>query len=170
MAYVLVQHLDPNQESALPELLGRATKIPVRHVTDGMPVEPDHVYVIPPNVDMSISQGILHLMTRSETRGHHMPIDRFLRSLAEDQGSNAIGVILSGTASDGTLGIAEIKGEGGIIFAQDERSAKFNDMPLNAIAAGCVDFVLPPEGIARELVRIGAHPYLTTSRPRRPLS
>src|SRR5438309_10759044 len=89
-----------------------------------------------------------------------MPIDRFLRSLAEDKGSNAIGVILSGTASDGTLGLAEIKGEGGITFAQDEKSAKYNGMPQSAIAGGCVDFVLPPEEIARELVRIRAHPYV----------
>jgi len=115
MAYVLVQHLDPTHESALTELLARATEMPVRQVTDAMPVEPNRVYVIPPNVDMVISQGILRLTPRTETRGHHMPIDRFLRSLAEDKGSNAIGVILSGTASDGTLGLAAIKGEGALL-------------------------------------------------------
>ena len=115
MAYVLVQHLDPSHESALTELLARATEMPVRQVTDAMPVEPNRVYVIPPNVDMVISQGILRLTPRTETRGHHMPIDRFLRSLAEDKGSNAIGVILSGTASDGTLGLAAIKGEGALL-------------------------------------------------------
>src|SRR5260370_24937622 len=108
MAYVLVQHLDPSHESALTELLAKATEMPVRQVTDATPVEPNHVYVIPPNVDMTISRGILRLTPRAE-KAHHMPIDRFLRSLAEDQGSNAIGVILSGTASDGTLGLAAIK-------------------------------------------------------------
>jgi len=163
MAYVLVQHLDPTHESALTELLARVTEMPVRQVTDAMPVEPNRVYVIPPNVDMVISQGILRLTPRTETRGHHMPIDRFLRSLAEDKGSNAIGVILSGTASDGTLGLAAIKGEGGITFAQDEKSAKYDGMPESAIAAGCVDLVLPPDGIAEELARICEHPYVAHS-------
>src|SRR2546427_2023851 len=137
--------------------------MPVRQVTDATLVEPKHVYVIPPNVDMIIAQGILRLTARTETRGHHMPIDRFLRSLAEDQGSNAIGVILSGTASDGTLGLAAIKAEGGMTFAQDEQSAKFDGMPQSAIAAGCVDFVLPPDAIGRELTRIRVHPYLALS-------
>ncbi len=160
MAYVLVQHLDPSHESALTALLTKATEMPVSQVADVTPVEPNHVYVIPPNVDMTISQGILRLTLRTETHGHHMPIDRFLRSLAEDQRSNSIGVILSGTATDGTLGLAAIKAEGGITFAQDEKSAKFDGMPRNAIAAGCVDFVLPPDAIARELARIRTHPYL----------
>jgi two-component system CheB/CheR fusion protein len=163
MGYVLVQHLDPSHESALTELLGKATEMPVREVTDATPVGPNHVYVIPPNVDMIIAQGILRITPRTETRGHHMPIDRFLRSLAEDQRSNAIGIILSGTASDGTLGLAAIKAEGGITFAQDEKSAKFDGMPQNAIAAGCVDFVLPPDAIAGELARIRTHAYLAPS-------
>jgi len=163
MAYVLIQHLDPSHESALTELLAKATEMPVRQVTDATPVERNHVYVIPPKADMTISQGILRLVPRTETRGHHMPIDSFLRSLAEDQRSNAIGVILSGTASDGTLGLAAIKAEGGITFAQDEKSAKFDGMPLSAIAAGCVDFILPPDAIGRELARIRAHPYLAPS-------
>src|SRR5437899_4541756 len=163
MAYVLVQHLDPSHESALTELLAKATEMPVRQVTDATPVEPNHVYVIPPNVDMIISQGILRLTARTETRGYHMPIDRFLRSLAEDQGSNAIGVILSGTASDGTLGLAATKAEGGITFAQDEKSAKYDGMPQSAIAAGCVDLVLPPDGIAEELARICEQPYVAHS-------
>jgi two-component system CheB/CheR fusion protein len=161
--YVLVQHLDPSHESALTELLAKATEMPVREVTDATAVGPNHVYVIPPNVDMIIAEGILRLTPRTETRGHHMPIDRFLRSLAEDQGSNAIGIILSGTASDGTLGLAAIKAEGGITFAQDEKSAKFDGMPQSAIVAGCVDFVLPPDAIAGELARIRAHPYLAPS-------
>src|SRR6266478_9045101 len=163
MGYVLVQHLDPSHESALTELLAKTTEMPVREVTDAAPVKPNHVYVIPPNVDMIISQGILRLTPRTETRGRHMPIDRFLRSLAEDQRSNAIGIILSGTASDGTLGLAAIKAEAGITFAQDEKSAKFDGMPQSAVAAGCVDFVLPPDAIARELARIRDHPYLAPS-------
>jgi two-component system CheB/CheR fusion protein len=163
MAYVLVQHLDPTHKSALTELLAKATEMPVRQVTDATPVEPNRVYVIPPNVNMTISRGILRLTPRTETRGHHMPIDSFLRSLAEDQRSNAIGVILSGTASDGTLGLAAIKAEGGITFAQDEKSAKFDGMPQSAIAAGCVDFVLSPDAIGRELASIRAHPYLAPS-------
>src|SRR5882724_2826323 len=132
MAYVLVQHLDPSHDSALTELLAKATEMPVRQVTDVTSVEPNHVYVIPPNVDMNIAQGILRLTPRTETGGRHMPIDSFLRSLAEDQRNNAIGIILSGTASDGTLGLAAIKAEGGITFAQDEKSAKFDGMPQNA--------------------------------------
>src|SRR5438309_3522046 len=163
VAYVLVQHLDPTHESALTELLTKTTEMPVREVTDATLVEPNHVYVIPPNVDMVISQGILRLTPRTETCGHHMPIDRFLSSLAEDKGSNAIGVILSGTASDGTLGLATIKAEGGITLAQDEKSAKFDGMPQSAIAAGCVDLVLPPDGIAEELARICEHPYVAHS-------
>ena len=163
MAYVLVQHLDPTHESALTELLARATEMPVVQVTDAMPVEPNRVHVIPPNVDMIISQRVLRLTPRTEACGHHMPIDRFLRSLAEDHRSKAIGVILSGTASDGTLGFAAIKGEGGITFVQDEKSAKYDGMPRSAIAAGCVDFVLPPGGIAKELARICQHPYVAHS-------
>src|SRR5437763_14491831 len=139
MAYVLVQHLDPTHESALTELLARATEMPVVQVTDAMPVEPTRVHVIPPNVDMIISQRVLRLTPRTEACGHHMPIDRFLRSLAEDHRSKAIGVILSGTASDGTLGFAAIKGEGGITFVQDEKSAKYDGMHRSAIAAACLD-------------------------------
>src|ERR1700732_4045042 len=163
MAYVLVQHLDPSHESALTHLLAKATEMHVRQVTDATLVEPNTVYVIPPNVYMMISRGILRLTPRTETRGPHMPIDRFLRSLAEDQRSNAIGVILSGTASDGTLGLAAIKAEGGITFAQDKKSAKFDGMPQSAIAAGCVDFVLSPGVFARAVAMLRAHPYLALS-------
>jgi two-component system CheB/CheR fusion protein len=160
MAFVLVQHLAPLHESMLTELLSRSTKIPVHEVKDGMKVAPDHIYVIPPNSSMVISDGVLHLMPRRESELQHMPIDCFLTSLAEDRKAKAIGVILSGTASDGTLGLKAVKAEGGITFAQDEKTAKYDSMPRNAIAAGCVDFILPPEGIAKELARIGRHPYL----------
>jgi len=115
---------------------------------------------------MVISGGTLHLMPRRETELQHMPIDCFLTSLAEDRKDWAIGVILSGTASDGTLGLKAIKAEGGIAFAQDEKTAKYDSMPRSAIAAGCVDFVLPPEGIAKELASIGRHPYLMHARAR----
>ena len=157
MAFVLIQHLDPKHESMMTELLSRKTVMPVREVKDEMVVEPDHVYVMPPNTDMTISHGILKLRPRTEVRGHHMPIDRFFNSLAEDQKSHAIGVILSGTASDGAQGLGVIKARGGITFAQDERSAKYGGMPHSAVAAGGVDLILPPEKIAMELVRISRH-------------
>ena len=159
MAFVLVQHLDPKHESMLTGLLSRRTNIPVIEAKDGMAVEPDRVYVIPPNTDMTISDGVLGLKPRTEVRGHHMPVHHFFHSLAEDQKENAIGVILSGTASDGALGLRAIKAEGGITFAQDEKSAKYGGMPHSAVVAGAVDLVLPPEGIAKELVRISRHPY-----------
>jgi two-component system CheB/CheR fusion protein len=165
MAFVLVQHLDPGHESLLAKLLSKATDMQVSEVTEGMAVERNHVYVIPPNKTMGVLNGVLHLMAREEPGAKHLPIDFFLRTLAEESGSRAIGVILSGAASDGTLGLKAIKAEGGITFAQDERTAKYDSMPRSAIAAGCVDFVLPPEDIGRELARIGRHPYLGLSVP-----
>lgn len=164
MAFVLVQHLAPLHESILPTLLAKETAMKVSEIVDGMPVEADHVYVIPPNVNLAILHGVLHLMPRSELRGQHLAVDYFFRSLAEDMGSRAIGVILSGTASDGVMGMKAIKAEGGITFAQDDKSAKYNGMPHNAVAAGCVDFVMPPEAMASELARIAQHPYL--ARPK----
>ena len=160
LALVLVQHLDPGHESLLAKLLSNATVMPVTEVKEGMAVEPNHVYVIPPNKTMGIRNGTLHLIARGEPAAKHLPVDYFLTSLAEDRGNRAVGVILSGTASDGTLGLKAIKAEGGITFAQDSKSAKYDGMPRSAITAGCVDLVLPPEAIARELSRIGRHPYL----------
>jgi two-component system, chemotaxis family, CheB/CheR fusion protein len=157
MAFVLIQHLDPTHESMLASLLSRKSKIPVNQVTDGMEVEPNHVYVIPPNTTMGIHAGFLRLMERSPAGSKNMPIDHFFESLAAYAKDNAIGVILSGTASDGTFGLTAIKAEGGICFAQDEESAKFPGMPASAIAAGCVDFTLPPRRIAEELVGIAGH-------------
>jgi len=164
VALVFIQHLDPKHESLLTEILARSTTMPVKEITDGMRVMPSHVYVIPPNTDLEIKQGVLRLHARTFTRGQHMPVDVFLRSLAEDQKNKAIGVILSGTASDGVLGLKAIKAEGGITFAQDEQSARYGGMPRNAMTAGVVDFVLPPESIARELERIGRHPYLASEQ------
>jgi two-component system, chemotaxis family, CheB/CheR fusion protein len=160
MAYVLVQHLDPKHESALPEILGRTTTLPVEEVTDGTVVEPDHIYVIPANTSMVINRGTLQLSARIQVHGQHMPIDNFFRSLAERVGQRAIGVVLSGTASDGTEGCRAIKAAGGLTFSQDEESAKYNSMPRSAIHAGCVDFILTPKNIARELAGIGRHPFV----------
>jgi two-component system, chemotaxis family, CheB/CheR fusion protein len=161
MAFVLVQHLDPKHDSVLQEILARTTKIPVTDVIQGVVVQPDHAYVIPANTNLTIKNGILQLGSRVLTRGQHMPIDAFFRSLAESVGQQAIGVILSGTASDGTEGCRAIKAAGGITFAQDEESAKYNDMPRSAVSAGYVDFILSPKDIARELGGISQHPYVS---------
>ncbi len=161
MAYVLVLHLDPARESKLTEILARTTPIPVVQAQDGMRVEPDHVYVIPPNCDMTIEHWVLHLRDREPHRSANTTIDTFLRSLAVGHGSDAIGVILSGTASDGTLGLTAIKGEGGITFAQEPTTAKYDGMPASAIASGCVDFILNPVNMAKEIARISQHPYIS---------
>ena len=160
IAFVLVQHLDPTHQSVLPEILGRLVKIPVTQVTDGMIVEPRHVYVIPANTTMLIRNGALRLGARVITHGQHMPVDEFFLSLADECGNRAIGVILSGMASDGTEGCRAIKAAGGITFAQKESTAKFTGMPSNAIRAGCIDFVMTPDAIAKELARISRHPYV----------
>jgi two-component system CheB/CheR fusion protein len=156
MGFVIVQHLAPTHSSALAEILTRATRMPVIEVQRDSPVEPDHIYVIPPDRGMIIVDGVLQLLPREG--GLHRPVDQFFRSLAEDLRHEAIGVVLSGTATDGTIGLEAIKGEGGITFAQDA-TAQHDGMPHSAIASGCVDFVLPPEGIAQEIARIGKHQY-----------
>jgi two-component system CheB/CheR fusion protein len=163
MAFVLVQHLDPQHESLLPELLAPLTSMRVVSVSDEMAVQPGHVYVIPPNTSMELHDGVLRLAAREP--GLHLPIDIFFRSLAKVQGSRAIGIVLSGNASDGSLGVRAIKAECGITFAQDEHSARFGGMPRNAVATGAIDYVLPPDGIARELASLARHPYLIPSRP-----
>ena len=159
LAFVLVQHLEPKHDSVLTTLLSRATKMPVSEVREGTRVQPDHVYVIPANADMSMVDGLLHLVGRKAPAGRHLPIDYFFHSLAEARGPGATGVVLSGTASDGTAGIQAIKAAGGVTFAQEPESAKFDGMPRSAIASGCVDFVLPPERIAQELARLAEHPF-----------
>jgi two-component system CheB/CheR fusion protein len=162
MAFVLVQDLDPTHASMLTEILSRATAMPVVEVTDHMPVEANRVYVIPPGMTMGLAGGLLRLSPRPNTKSPHHSIDQFLQSLADDQGHRAMGVILSGSASDGTLGLEAIKAEGGITFAQDD-SAQHRSMPRNAVAAGCVDFVLAPAEIAQEITRISRHPYIAPS-------
>ncbi|MGH9397857.1 MAG: chemotaxis protein CheB [Terriglobia bacterium] len=161
MAFVLIQHLSPTHESSLTELLSRKAKMPVTEVTDGMVVKRDHVYVIPPNVRMMIRDGRLRLFQRDPSSAMApLPVDFFFQSLAVERAGKAIGVILSGTGSDGTQGLQAIKEGNGITFAQDERSAKYGGMPHSAIGAGCVDFVLTPEDIAKELLTVASHPYV----------
>src|SRR5665213_2809125 len=151
MAFMLIQHLDPKRHSILPELLSKATKIPVLEAIDAMKIESNRVYVMPSNVDISITDGHFGLMPRAIDHKQHLPIDIFMRSLAEVRKSQAIGVVLSGTASDGTAGVEAIRAEGGVTFAQDPETAKFDGMPRSAIDSGCIDHVLSPEKIAAEL-------------------
>lgn len=154
MAYVFIQHLDPTHPSLLASLLARVTTMPVHEVTDGMLIEPNQVYVIPPNATLILEQGTLTLGPLLSLSGERHAIDSFLHSLARERQSHAIGVLLSGTASDGTAGLQAIKAEGGVTFAQDAHSAAFSQMSQNAVATGVVDHILPPEEIARELARL----------------
>src|SRR5579883_1104996 len=165
MAYVFVQHLDPAHPSLLPGLLARVTPMPVREITDGMSVEPDHIYVLPPNATLTLTQDILALGPLIPASGQRRAIDHFFCSLARERGSQALGVLLSGTASDGTEGLQAIKAAGGITFAQDTHSAAFPHMPQSAIATGAVDYILPPEEIARELSRSSRSSSLIETQP-----
>ena len=160
MAFVLVQHLDPSHHSLLAEILSKATRLPVDEVRSGIRIKPNHVYVIPPDAFMAITAGAFTLTPRNKESGQHLSVNFFMRSLAEERKSGAIGVILSGTGADGTLGLESIRAEGGITFAQDPATAKYDGMPRSAIDSGCVDFVLPPKEIAWELQRIQGHPYM----------
>jgi two-component system CheB/CheR fusion protein len=160
MAYVLIQHLDPSHDSMLADLLASSTQLDVSEVKSDVCVAPNRIYVIPPSKGLILVDGTLKLVPRSPVGSVPMPIDSFLRTLAEVQGSQAIGVILSGMGSDGTLGLQAIEEAGGITFAQEPSSARNEDMPRSAIRGGRIDFVLPPEGIAHELTRLGRHPYL----------
>jgi two-component system CheB/CheR fusion protein len=159
MAFVLIQHLDPRHESHLTELLSKACVMPVSEVKGETRIEANHVYVIPPRRNLDISEGVLHTPPRPDS-GRNMPIDAFFNALAADGGSKAIGVVLSGTATDGTDGLRAIKAAGGITFAQEKATAKFDSMPGSAIAAGVVDFVLPPSGIARHLVALATDSHV----------
>jgi two-component system CheB/CheR fusion protein len=168
MAFVLIQHLAPTHPSLLAEALAKATKMRVGQAKDGERVLPDHVYVIPPDADVAFRSGVLRLVTRqTHARKLHLPVDSFLASIAEALGKQAIGVVLSGTGSDGTEGLRAIKRGDGITFAQDPKSAKFDGMPRSAIDAGVVDYVVTVSGIARELHRLSRHPYVSgASSPR----
>ncbi len=151
MAYILVQHLHPDYESALPEILQRETNVPVVEISDKVHVEPDHIYVIPSNKLLIATDGILKLSPRPPTKNHNLPIDLFLSSLAEVHQAQSIGVVLSGTGSDGTAGLEDIKNHGGFTFAQDPETASYYAMPQHAIDAGIIDFILAPDKIAGKL-------------------
>lgn len=154
MAYVVVQHLAPDHESLLTPLLARSSRMPVVTATDGMAVESSHVYVIPPNADMSVERGVVRLAAPAPGQRPHLPVDHLFRSLAKDKGPLSIGVVLSGTGSDGTLGIQAIKAAGGFTLCQEPSTAKYDGMPRSAYGSGAVDYCLPLKGIADELVRI----------------
>ncbi|MEO8794155.1 MAG: CheR family methyltransferase [Daejeonella sp.] len=154
MAYILVQHLHPEYDSALPEILQKITKIPVLEISDNVHVEPDHIYVIPSNKMLVASDGILQLSPRLNKERINLPINLFFSSLAAVHQSHSIGVILSGTGKDGTIGFRDIKDNGGITFAQDVASASYDGMPQNAVDADVVDFILSPEKIPAKLIEL----------------
>src|SRR6184192_2848822 len=158
MAFVIVQHLDPHHGSRLANLLGKATSMPVSEIAETTTPEPNAVYVQPPDKCVIAKNGKLTLVRRTERLS--IAIDHFFESLAEECGSRAIGIVLSGTGSDGTAGLRAIKAAGGLTFAQTVESAKFDAMPRSAIRSGFVDLVLPPREIAREIRRIADHPYI----------
>ncbi len=160
IAIVVVQHLAPSHQSILAELLGHKSPFPVSEISDDLALERNHAYVIPPGFDLRLKGNRLRLSPRDQAQRPPMPIDGFFRSLAETLGRQAIGIVLSGAASDGTLGLSAIKAEGGITFAQDPTTAAYDGMPRSAIAAGVVDLVLAPRQIATELTRIARHPYV----------
>jgi len=153
MAFVLIPHLDPTHESLMVELLAKQTAMPVREAQDGMPVRPNHVYVIPPNADLTIGQRVLRVVPPPTRRGSQTAIDVFLHSLAADQRQRAVGIILSGTGSHGTPGIRDIKAAGGTVMVQTPESAEHDQMPRSAIATGMVDHILPPERMPEALVQ-----------------
>src|SRR4051812_17267011 len=165
MAFVVIQHLDPTHGSMLAEALAPATTMKVATAVSGMRVEPGHVYVIPPNHDLALDENSLVLVPREKSRKLHLAIDFFFRSLAEQRGAQAIGVVLSGSGTDGTEGLRAIRAEGGITFAQDPSTARFSEMPRAAITAGGVDTGMPIPLLAAELVRLSRHPYLSAADP-----
>lgn len=160
IAFVVIQHLDPERPSMLTRVLEGGTRLPVVEATSGMMLEPDRIHVIPSGADLAIRDGILTLVPRQRTGRLHLPIDSFFRSLAQDAKDRAMGVILSGSGADGTEGLRAIKGQGGIAVAQEPGSAQFSSMPETAIAAGVVDFCGSPEAIAGELMRLSRHSYV----------
>ncbi len=165
MAFVLVQHLAPDHKSILTDLIRRYTRMKVFEVEDGMAVRSNCAYIIPPNRDMAFLNGTLQLLEPSAPRGQRMPIDFFFRSLAHDQRERAIGVVLSGTGSDGTLGVRAIKGEGGMVMAQNPASTEYDGMPRSAIATGLVDYEMPPAEMPAQLVAYVAHAFGKPPRP-----
>ena len=167
MAFVLVQHLAPDHKSILSDLVKRYTRMQVFEVEDGMAVQPNCAYIIPPNRDMAFLNGTLQLLEPAAPRGHRLPIDFFFRSLAHDQHERAICIVLSGTGSDGTQGVRAVKGEGGMVMAQNPESTEYDGMPRSAIATGLVDYVLPPAEMPAQIIAYVAHAF---GRPPRPVS
>lgn len=164
MAFIFVQHLDPTHESMMVELLANHTSMTVRQAADGMPIERDHLYVIPPGTYLSVDRGALHLSEPQARHGARLPFDFLLRSLAEEYGERVIGVILSGTAADGTLGLKAVKEKGGLVIAQDPDEAAYDGMPRNAILTGAVDLVLPVAAISDALVKYDRRMALTRTQ------
>ncbi|WP_084324053.1 chemotaxis protein CheB [Methanolobus tindarius] len=164
MAIVLVQHLDPDHKSLLADLIRRRTRMQVFEVEDGMMVRPNCAYIIPPNRDMAFLNGTLQLLEPSSPRGQRMPIDFFFRSLAHDQQERAICVVLSGTGSDGTLGVRDIKEEGGIVIVQTPESAEFDGMPRSVISTGMADYVLDPDKMPSQIIGYTSHAFDKLSR------
>jgi two-component system CheB/CheR fusion protein len=159
MAFVLVQHLAPDHKSMLTDLIRRYTRMQVFEVADGMVVQPNCIYIIPPSRDMALLNGTLHLLEPSAPRGQRLPIDFFFRSMAQDQHERAICIVLSGTGSDGTQGLRAIKGEGGMAMAQNPESTEFDGMPRSAVATGLVDYMLPPAEMPIQLMAYVAHAF-----------
>lgn len=160
MAFVVIQHLSPQHKSIMASLLEKHTRMSVSQIEDGIKLEPNQVYLNPPGKNVAIFNRSLHLLEPVKTSAINMPVDFFFRSLSEDQGEKAIGIILSGTASDGTLGIKAIKGEGGMVMVQQPETAKYDGMPRNAIETGLVDFILPVEKMPETLINYVQHPLL----------
>ena len=153
MAFILVQHLDPTHESLMPELLSHHTSMTVMQATDGMPLEPNHLYIIPPGSYLSVSKGALHLSKPEAPHGARLPFDYLLHSLAEEYGERAICLVLSGTGADGSLGLKTVKEKGGLVIAQEPTEAAFDGMPRSAILTGAVDLVLLLASIPDTLVK-----------------
>ncbi|MCB1820851.1 MAG: PAS domain-containing protein, partial [Candidatus Competibacteraceae bacterium] len=171
MAFIVIQHLSPDYKSMMVELLSKRTAMPVRRAEEGMLVEANSVYLIPPKKNLSIFHGKLLLSESDRSRGLNLPIDVFLRSLADDQADKAIGIILSGTGSDGVRGIRAIKEAGGMVMVQSEESARFDGMPRAAISTGLADFILPPDEMSAKLLSFVRHPYAAkVDRPQTLLS
>jgi two-component system CheB/CheR fusion protein len=164
MAFVLVQHLAPDHKSILSDLVKRYTRMEVFEVTDGMEVKPNCTYIIPPNYDMAFIGGSLQLLEHTAARGMRMTIDFFFRSLAHDQHERAICIVLSGTGSDGSMGVRAVKGEGGMAMAQNPESTEFGGMPSSAIATGLIDYILPPAEMPARLIAYTAHAFGTKIR------
>ncbi|MGD9974213.1 MAG: chemotaxis protein CheB, partial [Desulfatirhabdiaceae bacterium] len=159
MAFVLVQHLAPDHKNILTDLIQRYTRMQLSEIRDGMSVKPNCAYIIPPNRDMAFLNGTLQLLEPAAPRGQRLPIDFFFRSLAQDQRERAIGIVLSGAGSDGALGVRAIKGEGGMVMAQNPASTEYDGMPRSAIATGLVDYQLSPAEMPVQLMAYVAHAF-----------